>query len=363
MKRNLLMVLLLVLSGAMVYGGVLAVFPSVLRTLPLAAASDVPAAINHQGVVSVSGIRFTGSGQFRFAIVDPDTGNNVWTNDGTELGTPGTPTDAVSLSVADGIYSVALGDAALANMTAIPSTLFSDGNLKLRIWFDDGTNGNQQLSPDHKLTSVPYALAVADGSISSAKVQDEAVTRAKLASDVAIVPVGSLIATARSTAPDGWLLCDGSVVSRTTYAELFAAIGVSYGAGDGSTTFNLPDLRGRVPMGAGQGVGDGASGSGAPSGASLSSRSPGDYGGKETHTLTTAQMPSHSHVIQSFDGANTSVLVLNDHSGDRILSTDNATNGVNGEVKNSRYSTNSSGSGQAHNIVQPFQAVHWIIRH
>jgi microcystin-dependent protein len=52
-----------------------------------------------------------------------------------------------------------------------------------------------------------------------------------------------------STAPNGWLLCDGSAVSRTTYARLFSAIGTKYGSGNGSTTFNLPNFKGRVPVG------------------------------------------------------------------------------------------------------------------
>lgn len=65
------------------------------------------------------------------------------------------------------------------------------------------------------------------------------------------VPSGAITAYAGASAPTDWLLCDGSAVSRSTYASLFAAIGTTYGAGDGSTTFNLPDLRGRVAVGKG----------------------------------------------------------------------------------------------------------------
>lgn len=65
----------------------------------------------------------------------------------------------------------------------------------------------------------------------------------------ALIPTGSVMATARSTAPTGYLLCQGQAISRTTYAVLFAAIGTTHGNGDGTTTFNLPDLRGRVPVG------------------------------------------------------------------------------------------------------------------
>lgn len=69
---------------------------------------------------------------------------------------------------------------------------------------------------------------------------------------LAVVPVGTVLPYAGSAAPNSlYLLCDGSAVSRTTYAALFALIGTTYGVGDGSTTFNLPDLRGRVPVGKG----------------------------------------------------------------------------------------------------------------
>ena len=64
-------------------------------------------------------------------------------------------------------------------------------------------------------------------------------------------PVGGMIPYAGASAPTGWLLCDGSAVSRTTYHALFQAIGTSWGAGNGSTTFNLPDARGAAPVGVG----------------------------------------------------------------------------------------------------------------
>ena len=68
---------------------------------------------------------------------------------------------------------------------------------------------------------------------------------------VPVVPAGSIIAWSGSSAPSGYLLCDGTAVSRTTYAALFAVAGTAYGVGDGSSTFNLPDLRDRLPLGKG----------------------------------------------------------------------------------------------------------------
>lgn len=91
------------------------------------------------------------------------------------------------------------------------------------------------------------------------------------------MPAGAIAAYAGANAPDGWLLCDGSNVSRKSYPLLFAAIGTAYGAGDGSTTFGLPDLRGRVPMGI------------------SSSHALASKGGEETHKLTVSEMPSHKH--------------------------------------------------------------------
>jgi len=102
-------------------------------------------------------------------------------------------------------------------------------------------------------------------------------------------PTGMIIGYAGATPPAGYLLADGTAVSRTTYAALFAVIGTTYGAGDGSSTFNLPNLQGRTPMGAGTGAQNGTSGSGAiTGGTALTSRSRGQFGGDE-------RLQSHTH--------------------------------------------------------------------
>lgn len=164
--------------------------------------ASIPLEINHQGVVAVDGIRFNGDGDFRFAIVDIDD-NNLWTNDGSSLNTPGIPATAVSLTVAKGIYSVRLGDAALLNMVEIPPTVFDDGNVRLRIWFDDTQgNGIQELTPPHVLTSVPYSF------------------RTRIPSGVIVMWFGLVV-----DIPSGWGICDG--------------------------TMGTPDLTDRFPVGAG----------------------------------------------------------------------------------------------------------------
>ena len=98
--------------------------------------------------------------------------------------------------------------------------------------------------------------------------------------------VGSIFLFAGSTAPTGFLLCDGTAISRTTYSDLFDAIGTTYGTGDGSTTFNLPNLTGKVPIGV------------------SSTHALATTGGEESHVLLTTEIPSHSHGIPSHGHGN-----------------------------------------------------------
>ena len=94
-------------------------------------------------------------------------------------------------------------------------------------------------------------------------------------------PAGVVTSFAGSSAPAGWLLCNGAAVSRTTYAALFAAVGTTWGVGDGSTTFNLPNLVEKFDVGAGGAYALGAT------------------GGAASVTLTAAQMPAHPHTASA----------------------------------------------------------------
>jgi microcystin-dependent protein len=104
---------------------------------------------------------------------------------------------------------------------------------------------------------------------------------------ISVAEAGDLKLSARSAPSAGWLLCDGTAVSRTTYSVLFAAIGIDYGPGDGSTTFNLPDYRGRVPVGVG--VHGDVSARGANEGALAANRRP-----RHRHTVND---PTHVHGV------------------------------------------------------------------
>ena len=134
---------------------------------------SAPAIINYAGQVSVNGSPFTGSGLFKFAMVhgSPNSVTSVWSNDGTS--TAGSePNNHVAVQVDGGLYSILLGNQAISGMAVINPVIFSTNNdLVLRVWFNDGTNGFQQLTPDRPLASVPYALSaeranILNGSIS-----------------------------------------------------------------------------------------------------------------------------------------------------------------------------------------------------
>jgi hypothetical protein len=123
-------------------------------------ALSAPTTLAYQGQVKVNGQPFSGSGQFKFAIVSSDGLAAFWTNDGTGMTIkPFTPTNAVSLAVSAGLFNVLLGDTTLQHMTQpITSGVFLQPGRALRVWFDDGVNGSQQLAPDVALAAVPYAL-------------------------------------------------------------------------------------------------------------------------------------------------------------------------------------------------------------
>ena len=134
--------------------------------------------------------------------------------------------------------------------------------------------------------------------------------------------------------PDGFLLCDGAAYSRTEYAELFAAIGTMYGSGDGSTTFNVPDLVERVPAGAGD------------------NHPAGEMVGEETHTLTVDEMPSHRH---DFDRSSIGMGSTSNAVVDAAIAASEW--GVHWETLEGYYAANfpmkKVGGSQPHNIMQP----------
>lgn len=168
------------------------------------------------------------------------------------------------------------------------------------------------------------------------------------------VPLGGVIDYWGPTPPAGFLFPYGQEVSRTDYADLFALIGTAAGAGNGSTTFNLPDYRGRV--GAGK---DDMGGASAARLNTIASTTLGTGGGTQTHTLTTAQLAAHSHTVTDPGHSHTALRAggsfpLSD-AGGLLASTSTTTNLTGITIAN-------AGSGQAHNNIQPTIIANKIMR-
>lgn len=128
-----------------------------LLALTAGVQAQVPHLLNYQGRVIVDDLNFDGAADFRFAFVDGAGTTTYWSNDGTSVA-GSEPVAAVPLTVSQGLYSVLLGDTALANMDAIPTAVFANPEVHLRVWFDDGTNGSLLLTPDQRIAAVGYAL-------------------------------------------------------------------------------------------------------------------------------------------------------------------------------------------------------------
>ena len=229
----------------------------------------------------------------------------------------------------------------------------------------------------------------------------------------AACPIGLVQLWPKSTAPNSsWLVCDGSAISRTTYSDLYTVIGVTYGTGDGSTTFNLPDFRARVPVGYNSSaIDDDSDGSN-----DRSSRSIAATGGAETHELQVSELPSHTHsnslsntgtdsvaqqttvddtghghtispnphnhrytsplipgttsartgenysndveMYPTPNGGTTTSTSLTVNTGNAVL---NVTNPTHSHSVNVSLTNAAVGGGGAHNIIQPFQVINYII--
>ena len=181
-------------------------------TLSVSYVFCVPPVINYAGQVAVNGEAFTGNGSFKFAIVNDSATTTYWSNDGTSSA-GSEPTSSVGVSVSGGLYSILLGNSAIHGMNAIdPSVFQQHGDAKLRVWFNDGTNGFQQLSPDRHFASVPYALSA--GSAGSANIAPGSIDGSMLAT--------SLLSDLNGSMAPGSI--DGSMLLPSLLADLNSSI-------------------------------------------------------------------------------------------------------------------------------------------
>lgn len=143
-------------------------------------------------------------------------------------------------------------------------------------------------------------------------------------------------------APAGYIKPLGQAISRTNYPALFSRLGITWGSGDGSTTFNLPNPQGRTPIGSG-------------TGSSLTTRTMGQTGGAETHTLSTSEIPAHAHSQASSEASYTYTGTGTDSHNWTV------SGGGNAQAKLG-FSTANAGGGGSHNNMQPYFVVDWLLR-
>lgn len=179
------------------------------------------------------------------------------------------------------------------------------------------------------------------------------------------VPIGVVFPFAGTAAPNGWILCDGRSLSTTTYAVLFASIGYAYGGSGGN--FNVPDLRGRVV--AGRDIDQGGYGNRlSATHFGSNGRDSGQTGGSEGQTLTEAQMAAHSHFVANTDSTTSAAPSL---SNTQYVAVHNTQTGGSSSDSYDLHGTatvatvglsSSTGSGSAHNNVQPTIILNYIIK-
>ena len=172
-----------------------------------------------------------------------------------------------------------------------------------------------------------------------------------------LVPAGTIVQSAAINTPDGWLTCNGALLNKLQYIDLFVAIGNLYGGAPTDLSFNLPDLRGRVGIGA---IGDGLI-------SGLSERLMGTSGGEETHTLTTGEMPTHNHGVTDPGHDHGYINNTGDQSVNNIISNETAADqedyGATTGTSTTGISINNAGSGNAHNNMQPFLVIWYLIKY
>jgi len=324
-------------------------------------AQTVPPLINYQGqVLAGDGTPLaTGDYDLTFRIFDAAEGGTLIWGPQVFDGVPGVG-HGPRIPVVQGYFNLMLGPSDTAAESLAEGFQGANRFLEIQV------GANDPISPRQQILSAPYALnaqsaanveaggvntlalsdgavttaklgdggvsnaKLSDGAVTGTKVGDGAISTAKLAQEVVdrLLPTGTIVAFGGTTAPAGWVLCDGSVRSGNDagFDGLFATIGKTYGIGDGSApSFNLPDLRGRTPIGAGQSPG-------------LSNRTLAAKPGIELIT----QVPHHTHgvnIATSSSGNHSHTLLGWSSSGGTTRFVDTAV-----AASTSTYSTSTAGA-------------------
>lgn len=336
-------------------------YPTLTDALAGTNANTNPVILDSRGEASV-----VTDGPTKLILKDADD-NTIWTVDNVEVG----DTDIIDsngnellkfVATLNAVNEITITNAATGNSPQIESS-GSDTNVGLKIKskgsgdlvIDGGNTGKIKLNENSTGNVEVYANTSVTGTFSASgattlsstvAITDDTTIGGDLAvtgsltltspGTFSLIPAGCVFDYCGSSVPAGYLECDGSAISRTTYATLFAAISTVFGSGDGSTTFNLPDTRRKVRVGKGG------------TGTATLANTTGSTGGAETHTLTVTEIPAHTHTYTRPNYLSTYDSSL------AAQGSNNSTAGV---------ATSSTGGDGAHNNMQPSIVMMTIIKY
>lgn len=300
--------------------------------------------------------------EMNLTLPTPTMDDGTW---GATLNTAFTAVDAHDHTPGKG---VPVPSTALTIAADISMNNFGLTNVR-EVKLEDITTAQTGVAHENALQAAGSNLYYINGSGTAVQITDGNQLATALSSPA--LPAGATIPYAGTSAPAGWLLCDGAAVSRTTYATLFAVIGTIWGPGDGATTFNLPNMNGRTAIGTGSYI-DPVSG--------VVSRSLAEVGGAEKHVLITNELASHNHTQNAHthtvtDPSHTHTLttpIYLDGDGASFYSVSNTGTALSNDLlsasttgitnQSTTATNNATGGDVAHNNMQPYAGLLYIIK-